>query len=97
MQGTQPAHPQLPTGTNAHLLPLVGFSHPAVRDDLHGIGFVAGEVRHLIASCKAALQEERHTRTGERQPFSSSSSLLGHPLRSELRCSQIGIFSTQFL
>lgn len=104
----EPQHPpKAPPST--YLLSLVGFSHPAVRNDLHGVGFVAGEVCHLVASCEATLRGgEEVVGEADRQlsaPAGSSPRspgsvtrcrLLRRPLRSEPRCSQAGIFFTPF-
>lgn len=39
----------------AYLLPLMRFGDARVRDDLSGVNFARGEVRHLVAFGKASL------------------------------------------
>lgn len=41
--------------SDMYLFSLVWFGHPALWNHLHGIHFVVGDVRHLVASSKATL------------------------------------------
>lgn len=52
-------HAEIQASTTVYLVPLVRFGHPALWNHLHSIHFVVGEVRHLVASSKATLREDK--------------------------------------